>query len=61
MGLIHIGREVKLGMSLGASLGRQNIRFPFSEKNQSNVRISPIVILFICFFSFKCNALLLDH
>lgn len=59
MGLIHIGREVKLGMFLGASLDRQNIRFPFSEKN--NVQISPIVILFICFFSFKCNTLLSDH
>lgn len=53
MGLIHIGREVKLGMSLGASLGRQNIRFPFSEKNQSNVQISPI--LFYLFVSFLLN------
>lgn len=50
MGLIHIGREVKLGMSLGASLGRQNIRFPFSEKNQSNAPL-----LFYLFVSFLLN------
>lgn len=52
MGLAYIGREVKLGMSLSVSLGRQNIRSPYSGK-KSNV-------LYVYFFK-TCAALLLDH
>lgn len=34
MGLIRIGGEVKLGMSLSVSLGRQNTPFPLFWKEK---------------------------
>lgn len=36
MGLIHIGGEVKPGMSLGSSLDRQSAHFPYSGKRSNN-------------------------
>lgn len=51
MGLIHIGGEVKPGMSLGLSFGRQSTHFPYSGKRGNDQNL----------FFYMCCRRLLDH